>query len=121
MLSIDGLNVAYGGLKALVDVSLTVAAGAPPTGTAAEESLLERLRLSFTHFRLWLWRFSNYGQGRRILADLRGRAVVTIGRELVARGEIARENVTMQSIREWFAANPAGYAGTTKEPCRESC
>ena len=27
MLSIDGLNVAYGGLKALVDVSLTVAAG----------------------------------------------------------------------------------------------
>jgi branched-chain amino acid transport system ATP-binding protein len=27
VLSIDGLNVAYGGLKALVDVSLTVAAG----------------------------------------------------------------------------------------------
>ena len=27
MLSLDGLNVAYGGLKALVDVSLTVAAG----------------------------------------------------------------------------------------------
>lgn len=56
------------------------------------------------------------GSGRVILDDggvmrvgfdgQNGHEYVTIGRELVARGEIARENVTMQSIRDWFAANP---------------
>jgi membrane-bound lytic murein transglycosylase A len=57
------------------------------------------------------------GSGRVILEDggvmrvgfdgQNGHEYVTIGRELVARGALARENVTMQSIREWFAANPA--------------
>jgi membrane-bound lytic murein transglycosylase A len=57
------------------------------------------------------------GSGRVILEDgqvmrvgfdgQNGHEYVTIGRELVARGELARENVTMQSIRDWFAANPA--------------
>lgn len=39
-----------------------------------------------------------------------GHEYVTIGRELLARGELERDNITMQSIRAWFAANPARAA-----------
>jgi membrane-bound lytic murein transglycosylase A len=35
-----------------------------------------------------------------------GRPYVAIGRELIARGALTRENVSMQSIRAWLAANP---------------
>lgn len=60
------------------------------------------------------------GSGRVIMDDGRvvrvgfdgqnGHEYVTIGRELLARGELERENVTMQSIRAWLAANPARAA-----------
>jgi membrane-bound lytic murein transglycosylase A len=60
------------------------------------------------------------GSGRVIMEDGRvvrvgfdgqnGHEYVTIGRELLARGELERDNVTMQSIRAWFAANPARAA-----------
>jgi len=39
-------------------------------------------------------------------AGQNGHAYVAIGRELVARGAMAREEVSMQSIRAWLAANP---------------
>lgn len=35
-----------------------------------------------------------------------GHAYASLGRELVARGFIAKENLSMQSIRQWIAANP---------------
>ncbi len=57
------------------------------------------------------------GSGRVILEDGRvvrlgyagrnGRAYVSIGRELVARGGLAKGAVSMQSIRAWLGANPA--------------
>jgi membrane-bound lytic murein transglycosylase A len=57
------------------------------------------------------------GSGRVVLEDgsvLRvgyaaqnGHPYVAIGRELVARGVMTREQVSMQSIRAWLAANPA--------------
>jgi membrane-bound lytic murein transglycosylase A len=40
-----------------------------------------------------------------------GHPYVAIGRELIARGVLTRENVSMQSIRAWLAANPADAAG----------
>jgi membrane-bound lytic murein transglycosylase A len=39
-----------------------------------------------------------------------GHPYVAIGRELVARGELALEDVTMQSIRAWLEAHPADAA-----------
>lgn len=36
-----------------------------------------------------------------------GHVYVPIGRELIARGALAREDVSMQSIRAWLLANPA--------------
>ena len=36
-----------------------------------------------------------------------GHVYVPIGRELIARGAMAREDVSMQSIRAWLLANPA--------------
>ncbi len=60
------------------------------------------------------------GSGRILLEDgsvLRvgyaaqnGHPYVAIGRELVARGAMAREQVSMQSIRAWLADNPAEAA-----------
>jgi membrane-bound lytic murein transglycosylase A len=57
------------------------------------------------------------GSGRVVLPDgsmirvgyaaANGHAYTAIGRELVARGQIEREAVTMQSIRDWLAAHPA--------------
>lgn len=56
------------------------------------------------------------GSGRIVLEDgsvirvgyaaPNGHPYVAIGRELVARGVLAREQVSMQSIRAWLAANP---------------
>ncbi len=39
-------------------------------------------------------------------AGVNGRPYVAIGRELVARGAMPKEEVTMQSIRAWLAAHP---------------
>lgn len=60
------------------------------------------------------------GSGRVVLEDgteLRvgydgqnGHPYVAIGRELVARGAMAKDEVTMQSIRAWLEANPASAA-----------
>lgn len=57
------------------------------------------------------------GSGRVTLPDGReirvgydgqnGHPYVAIGRELVARGALAREQVSMQSIRAWLTANPS--------------
>lgn len=56
------------------------------------------------------------GSGRVALADGRvirvgfagknGHPYFAIGRELIARGALAKEDVTMQSIREWLQDNP---------------
>jgi membrane-bound lytic murein transglycosylase A len=40
-------------------------------------------------------------------AAANGHAYTAIGRELIARGVLTREAVTMQSIRDWLAANPS--------------
>ncbi|MFN3459409.1 MAG: murein transglycosylase A [Oceanibaculum sp.] len=60
------------------------------------------------------------GSGRVTLEDGRvmrlgyagqnGHPYVAIGRELIARGALTRENVSMQSIRAWLAANPGEAA-----------
>ncbi len=56
------------------------------------------------------------GSGRVVLDDgslmrvgyaaANGRPYLAIGRELIARGALAREDVSMPSIRTWLAANP---------------
>ncbi|MBI3709746.1 MAG: MltA domain-containing protein [Proteobacteria bacterium] len=56
------------------------------------------------------------GSGRIVLEDgavlqvsytaQNGHPYVAIGRELIARGALARENVSMQSIRAWLADHP---------------
>ncbi|HEX6980639.1 MAG TPA: MltA domain-containing protein [Alphaproteobacteria bacterium] len=60
------------------------------------------------------------GSGRIVLEDgtairvgyaaQNGHPYVAIGRELVARGIMRREDVSMQSIRAWLAANPDAAA-----------
>ncbi|MBX2834313.1 MAG: murein transglycosylase A [Micavibrio sp.] len=40
-------------------------------------------------------------------AGQNGHPYYAIGRELIKRGALTKENVSMQSIREWLAANPA--------------
>jgi membrane-bound lytic murein transglycosylase A len=40
-----------------------------------------------------------------------GHPYVAIGRELIARGALTRETVSMQSIRAWLAAHPDEAAG----------
>ncbi len=60
------------------------------------------------------------GSGRVVLPDGRvlrvgfaaqnGHPYVPIGRTLIERGALARENVSMQSIKAWLAANPAEAA-----------
>jgi len=44
-------------------------------------------------------------------AGQNGHAYVAVGRELIARGALTKENVSMQSIREWLHANPGEAAG----------
>ena len=44
-----------------------------------------------------------------------GHPYVAIGRELIARGALTRETVSMQSIRAWLVANP-GRGGRGDEP-----
>ena len=56
------------------------------------------------------------GSGRAVLPDGRivrlgyaaqnGHPYVAIGRELIARGAVAREEMSMQAIRAWILANP---------------
>ncbi len=60
------------------------------------------------------------GSGRVVLDDGRilrvgfaaqnGHVYVPIGRTLIERGALVRENVSMQSIKAWLAANPAEAA-----------
>jgi membrane-bound lytic murein transglycosylase A len=57
------------------------------------------------------------GSGRVVLPDgavvrvgyaaANGHTYTAIGRELIARGEVAREAMSMQAIRDWLAAHPA--------------
>lgn len=61
------------------------------------------------------------GSGRVVLPDGRvlrlgfaaqnGHPYVAIGRTLIERGALTRENVSMQSIRAWLAANPQDARG----------
>jgi len=44
-----------------------------------------------------------------------GRDYVPIGRKLIERGALARENVSMQSIRKWLADNPDQADGVMNE------
>ncbi len=46
------------------------------------------------------------GHVRAGYAGQNGHPYFAIGRELIARGELTKENVSMQSIRAWLAANP---------------
>ncbi len=48
-------------------------------------------------------------------AGTNGHVYHAIGRSLVARNELAREDVSMQSIRRWLADNPAGAADLMNE------
>ena len=43
-------------------------------------------------------------------AGRNGQPYTAIGRELIRRGDIAREQMSMQAIRKWLAANPADGA-----------
>ena len=50
-------------------------------------------------------------------AGKNGRPYVAIGRNLIARGEIAREHMSMQAIRDWLRRHPAeGRALMAKNP-----
>ena len=51
------------------------------------------------------------GELRVGYAGSNGRAYVSIGRALIERGAIAREDVSLQSIRAWLAAHPDEAAG----------
>jgi membrane-bound lytic murein transglycosylase A len=61
------------------------------------------------------------GSGRVVMEDgsvmrvgyagQNGHPYVAVGRELIARGVLTKENVSMQSIREWLRANPGEAAG----------
>jgi membrane-bound lytic murein transglycosylase A len=61
------------------------------------------------------------GSGRVVMEDgsemrvgyagQNGHPYVAVGRELIARGALTKENVSMQSIREWLRANPGEAAG----------
>lgn len=44
-----------------------------------------------------------------------GHAYVAVGRVLIARGEIAREDVSLQTIRAWLAAHPAEAPALLRE------
>jgi len=68
------------------------------------------------------------GSGRVALADgsemrvgfaaTNGRPYTAIGRVLVARGALRRDEVSMRSIRDWLAAHPAEAAGVMAENAR---
>ena len=51
------------------------------------------------------------GELRVGYAGSNGRAYVSIGRALIERGAIARDDVSLQSIRAWLAAHPDEAAG----------
>ena len=51
--------------------------------------------------------FADGSEMRIGYAGQNGHPYTAIGRELVARGALTKENVSMQSIRAWLAANPA--------------
>jgi membrane-bound lytic murein transglycosylase A len=44
-------------------------------------------------------------------AGQNGHPYIAVGRELIARGVLTKENVSMQSIREWLHANPGEASG----------
>ncbi len=52
-------------------------------------------------------RLADGGEMRVGYAAANGHPYTAIGRDLVRRGALTRENVSMQSIRAWLAANPA--------------
>jgi membrane-bound lytic murein transglycosylase A len=51
--------------------------------------------------------FDEGGQARLQYAGENGRPYTAIGRVLVAAGRLARDRLSMQSIRDWLKANPA--------------
>jgi len=56
------------------------------------------------------------GEARRIgYAASNGQPYLAIGRSLVRRGALRREEVTMQSIRTWLEANPAAASDVMNE------
>jgi membrane-bound lytic murein transglycosylase A len=54
--------------------------------------------------------FDDGGLARIVYAGENGRAYTAIGRTLIADGSLAREDVSLQSIRAWLLANPARAA-----------
>jgi len=56
------------------------------------------------------------GEARRIgYAASNGQPYLAIGRTLMRRGELSREEVSMQTIRAWLEANPAAAPGVMRE------
>jgi membrane-bound lytic murein transglycosylase A len=98
-----------------------------PTRAEIERGALDRLDLGF----LWVddpvdaFVLEIQGSGRVRLGDgtlvnvgfdgQNGRPYVPIGRLLVERGELAREDVSLASIRAWLAAHPAQAQGLMDE------
>jgi membrane-bound lytic murein transglycosylase A len=54
--------------------------------------------------------FDDGGTARIVYAGENGQAYTAIGRTLIADGSLAREDVSLQSIRAWLLANPARAA-----------
>src|SRR5471030_516778 len=54
--------------------------------------------------------FDDGGTARIVYAGENGQAYTAIGRALIADGSLAREDVSLQSIRAWLSANPARAA-----------
>jgi membrane-bound lytic murein transglycosylase A len=52
-------------------------------------------------------RFDDGGAARIVYAGENGQPYTAIGRTLIADGSLAREDVSLQSIRAWLLANPA--------------
>lgn len=89
-----------------------------PTRAEIEAGALKdhRLEILWVDDRVDAFFLHIQGSGRIVLEDgtavrvgyaaQNGHPYVAIGRELVARGIMRREDVSMQSIRAWLAANP---------------
>lgn len=67
----------------------------------------DRVDLFFVHIQgAARLRYANGTAGRITYAAKSGHPFTPIGRLLIDRGALTRENVSMQSIRQWLAANP---------------
>ncbi len=71
----------------------------------------ERLLDCVTHVQLWLWRLSNYGQGRQVLLGWLGRSELDFGRERTSGAYLAGAGFQTQDslTHPEFVRNQAGF------------